>query len=66
MKEENWNVGSVDGDPASLSNFLAVLVDITDLRLTAKFTTVGAIMLFHQRIIILAVEHSRICDSSIC
>ena len=41
MKEENWNVGSVDGDPASLSEFLAVLSDVTDLRFTAKFSTVS-------------------------
>ena len=41
MREENWNFGSVDGNPVSLSEFLAVLSDVTDLRLTAMFTAVG-------------------------
>ena len=49
MKEENWNFGSVDGDAVSLSEFLAVLSDVTDLRFTAKFSTVGnkVLLLYH-------------------
>ena len=41
LTEDNWKVGSVDGSISTLRQFFAVLVDVTDLRFTLRFTTVN-------------------------